>query len=204
MRFPAIFAIALVASFLATSGFGESPLVQEFASGKKTRFTTKGHSKSMGLTITLDYPASWQEKDGDRPHIVKKFVPKAGGESETALLAITEIGEKVSDQDIREIATAEGAKGILPEGVKLHKASLTAIDGTPAAMLEYSKRSERAGVTVELYYLAYYFSFGTKLIQFQGSVGMAPTTAEALEARMREFKPLYQQMAASIVIMEKW
>jgi len=204
VRVPYKLAITLVACFLPALAFGESPLVQEFASGKKTRFTTKGHSKSMGLTITLDYPDKWQEKEGDRPHIVKKFVPKLGGESETALLFITDVGEKVSEQDIREIGTAEGAKELLPEGVKLLKFSVTTIDGTPAAMLEFSRRTDRAGVSADLYYLAYYFSVGTKLITFQGSVGMAPTTPEVLEARMREFKPLYQLMANSIVIMDKW
>lgn len=121
-----------------------------------------------------------------------------------ALIIITDAGEKITDENIREIATTQGAKDMVPEGCKLHNSQLTTIDGTTAAMIEFSRRVDRAGVVLDVYYLLTYFPVGTKLVAFQVSVGMAPTTTELLAARMQEFRPLFVLMAGSIVIVDKW
>jgi hypothetical protein len=121
-----------------------------------------------------------------------------------ALIIITDAREKITDENIREIATTQGAKDMVPEGCKFLNSHLTTIDGATAAMIEYSRRIDRAGLVIDSYYVTTYFRVGTKLVAFQGSVGMAPTSPELLAARMQEFRPLFVLMAGSIVIVDKW
>ena len=54
--------------------------VAAYDAGQRLRYSTTGHTKAAGVNLTLEYPATWVAKEGERPHIVQKFLP-AGNEN---------------------------------------------------------------------------------------------------------------------------
>ena len=63
--------------YLLTIRFEDNP-VQEYAKGFRQRFYTDGSGKSLGVVMNLQLPKSWQEQEGNRPHIVRKWKSAAG------------------------------------------------------------------------------------------------------------------------------
>ena len=59
-----------------------------------TKFDSTGHPKSLGLSFTVQYPANWVAQDGDRPHILKKFVLQNGDSMQILSIAVAPIHPK--------------------------------------------------------------------------------------------------------------
>ncbi|RJP31871.1 MAG: hypothetical protein C4547_15005, partial [Phycisphaerales bacterium] len=53
-------------------------LTREFIDGRRLTFSTKDHPKARGANFTIAYPSSWKAAEGERPHIVQKFVSEGG------------------------------------------------------------------------------------------------------------------------------
>lgn len=179
------------------------PELEEFRRDGKLQYSTKGHVKAAGLSVTLKYPSSWKAMEGDRPHIVQKFY-HGSRPSVMALLVIKEMKSQALTKEIEDAFSPEGLKSMIPDGATFHSGKTTKVDGLTAGVTEYSMRQERAGEALESHYVSFVFVFDTKFISFQGSVGAPNTTKEAQAARMAEYLPLFTLMAASIVVEDRW
>jgi hypothetical protein len=51
---------------------------REFLDGICSNFSTKGHAKAKGVSLSIVYPENWAAAEGERLNIVQKFVSEGG------------------------------------------------------------------------------------------------------------------------------
>lgn len=66
-----------------------------FDDGFTKEYRTGGHTKSKGIDVGIQYPASWKAEEGRRPHIVQKFTSENGYGSTMALLLVRAFPEEM-------------------------------------------------------------------------------------------------------------
>jgi hypothetical protein len=205
-----ILAIAFSIIFLhCSTAIAETSIIKDFTTEKQKKFSTAGHPKSKGLNMTISYPKSWKALEGERPHIVQKFVSEGGSGLELALIITKQLplppGTVISENELKEFFSPTELRGMLPSGATFIGARPTQIEGLPAGILEYSMRQERAGKTIDGRTIAYMFISGTNLVQIQCMVFTGQlSTSTALARRMAEFNQLFFLMANSIVLQDKY
>jgi hypothetical protein len=201
--------VLLTAILQATAALAATPVESEFTSGSRTKFSTANHQKSNGINMVLSYPNSWLAEEGERPHIVQKFVSEGGRGLEMVSIIITDLnlppGTVISQNELKEFFTPSEMAGMVPPGAKFIQAASTEIEATPAGILEYSMHQETAGLTINSQFVSYNFIYGGTMIQLQCSVsiGQAQSHVE-LARKMNEFKPIFFLLANSIVLENKW
>jgi hypothetical protein len=181
---------------------------RKFLDGHRATFSTRDHLKAKGVNFTIAYPSGWLASEGERPNIVQKFVSEGGRGLEMAMIVTKELplpaGTIVTDEDMREIFSPAGLQEMLPTGAVFVGAQSTEIEATPAGILEYSMRSERAGMTVLIHAWTLNFLYAQTLVQVQFQVAGSTQSAEEVVRRMATFKPLFVLIANSIVFPDKW
>ena len=200
--------LLLLIYFFMVPVAAQSDLI-EFNNGNKKTFSTNGHAKSKSVFMTFDYPSSWQGEEGKRPNILQQVTSKNGRGFELCNLLIKNIdlpaGYKVTKSDIDELFDSSDLISFVPEGGTLLSGGRTSIDGQPAAWVSYSSDINRAGIQLRTIWLSFPVYYDKKLIVFNCSVGGgADTPLDTLKVRYKEFVPLFQLMANSIVIQSKW
>jgi len=199
--------IALLFMSLSTLTFAQNTdYLQEFLDGNHTTFSTQNHPKAKGVHLKIDYPNSWVAQEGEHPNIVQKFVSEGGRGLEIITLGISLLPEDIAftEDNLKELITPTEMKGMLPEGAKFIDAKPTKIEGLPAGILEYSMRAERAGMIIDTQNISYIFIYKTTIVQLGCMVSVVSPSEEDLSHRMITFKPLFTQIANSIVIPDKW
>ncbi len=180
----------------------------EFTSGGKSRFSTKGNPKAKGLTVSLEHPKSWRAMDGDRPNIVQKFVSDSGRGLEFATISVRALpsGVTPTKDDLDGAFSAEGLKDMVPAGARIIETKRTKIDNQPAGYCVYVLADERANLKMILRVQTYVVYYRGYMIFFAFSVGDSDRkdSGQKLEARSRQFAPLYHLMANSIIIHDQY
>lgn len=187
--------IVWFALFCMVPVFAAAPEVAEFASGDVLTYSTKGHPKAHGLSITFKRPKGWTHKEGDRPHIVQKFARPGGLETLTFTI-LEQTPEKIAEM------LTEQAMRKLPESMTYISGKETKIDGLPGFVLNMSMQAQTAGQTVHARMITFSFGYKSFLCHLTGSVG--GLTDVGLEERMAELMPLFTLIANSIVVENKW
>lgn len=181
---------------------------REFLDGSRTTFSTKGHPKAKGVNFTVAYPNSWAAAEGERPNIVQKFVSEGGGGLEMAMIITKELplppGTVLTNDDLKELFAPSELRGMLPDGAVFVDALSTEIEATPAGILEYTMRADRAEMTLLIHAWTLNFVSGSTLVQVQFQVGGPAGVERDVVRQMATFKPLFTLMANSIVLPDKW
>jgi hypothetical protein len=145
----------------------------------KLRFTLgefielTNHPKSNGLEIKLKRPLGWEVREGDGPHIVKKFV----NEQKIYLMYVKEIGQFVSkdevnsffknDSDVKEFIL--GMIGKNGDDFKVKNQKVVTIENYPFLYFSDNVAKERMGIEVKGVQ-HYWISFlEDQMIYFMGS-----------------------------------
>ena len=177
--------------------------------GRTTHYTTLGDPKAKGLEVTFDYPKSWLRESGQRPNTLALVTSEGGSGLEICALEIRNISlptnHIVSDRDIAELFDPKSLSDFMPSGSTYISGSKTSIDGQPAAWIKFIQDMDRAGMKIRMAWVFYPIYFDKKLIYFNCSVGGgAAETKENLLKRFQLHLPLFQQMASTIIIHDKW
>ena len=109
------------------------------------KYDTRGHPKSMGLWITVSHPASWRSKEGERPHIVQKFV---GDMPDYMIFAQLQIIEVPADGIITDHLSMADWKDIVKDIGEGSNFKITNLEMEPAYMADIVQNTERAGFKV--------------------------------------------------------
>lgn len=91
--------------------------VGELADGFRQHYQTEGIGKSQGVKINLQLPQSWARKEGERPHIVQKWVSENGTGLEMILLDIRDVqGYNPTKEEMEKFVSSGEAKDSVPGG----------------------------------------------------------------------------------------
>ena len=171
----------------------------EFRANQTVEYSTRGHTKSRGLHITLRYPRSWTPAEGDRPHVVQKFTA-GDGTGANCNLGIRESG--ASAAETRRIAQPEAARGLLPAEVTIVSSQATGLDGQPGSELITRQSLNRAGVALETRLVLYFVAYGENFVVLTCGAG-ARDAADA-DRRFEAYMPLFRRIALSVVFQDRY
>jgi hypothetical protein len=117
--------------------------VGEFLEGYRQTFNSDGHKKAQGLKVVLQLPTSWKAKEGNRPHIVQKWVSANGTGLEMMLLDIRDAdGYSPSDKEIESFVSSGKVKNIVPNGATLINSGTFSLEGRKGYWIEKTPTEE--------------------------------------------------------------
>ncbi|TYC63820.1 hypothetical protein FMN52_00930 [Marinobacter sp. BW6] len=190
--------------YLLAIRFGDNP-VQEYARGFRQRFHTDGSGKSLGVVMNLQLPQSWQEQEGNRPHIVRKWKSDAGTGMELIMLQVrgTE-GVSITRADVAEMMQPGEIEGLVPYGGALQDYGMVSVEGLPGYFMDFDLLMERAGMAIYQKLRQYTFFYHDRMVAVQCSAGALERDHELVETQFGKIKPLCAQVFNSVVLPEKY
>jgi hypothetical protein len=205
--------------------FEERP-ADEFARGFKKIYRTKGHRKTKGLDLQIEYAKSWSKREGNRPHVIQFFSSNNGRGPAHALLMtrdhVKEAQGELTREDIKALNTLDGSKKLASEvfsenslrqmanetgmaNVRNINTKRIVIDHWPGAMLEFTGDGQRLDLTMTMYNRMYTAIYKNYMIFLQCQIGKLPgETDDALKTRISQFAPLFRLMANSLVTQSQY
>jgi ethanolamine utilization microcompartment shell protein EutS len=197
----------IIGIFLASNSFSQSyeqRSITEFQSGKVSKYSTFGLGKSNGLKLHIKYPQSWKSYDGERPHVVKKFVQP---DDYTLLnVLINKLQEPLSKTEIEEIFSVEGLKTLLPENSNYLSSNLNLrIEGLKAGSVDYKTTALRMNRQFNTYARNYVVIYNEYVVMIQFMVMNKEGESDvSVKSRFVTLKPLFDQIFNSVVIDNVW
>lgn len=193
-----------VLEYLLAVKYTANPAV-EFADGFRQRYETTGMGKSQGIKINLQLPRSWAGKDGERPHIVQKWVSENGTGLEFINLDIRDgQGYSPTKKEMEEFVKSGEAKDSVPDGSTYVDSGNFTLENQTGYWLQMSMPLERAGIKMYLDALMYQFFFRGKAIGIMCQAGGPENEKPKVNAAFKRIRPLCQQVLNSIVLPQAY
>lgn len=169
------------------------------------RYESKGHAKSEGINIIIDYPSSWTAKEGNRPHIVQNLSGRDNrGYLIQCLISVKRIpfhawgneDDLISMDNIKQlIAEMEQASFVDGDNTK--------IEGQKAVWGIFSQTGERAGLTLNTHNMMFMTVYKHKLIGLHFSMS-SKDDKSILARQFALYRPLFHLIANSLILKDKW
>jgi hypothetical protein len=181
--------------------------IEELLAGQQTEFSLNGHAKAHGLGISLKYPSSWRAEEDVRAHVVQSIAGSdAGGISPSCVILVQELPSWAVLFLEGETGT-EVIKGALREMLPPNASFLVGgrikLAGEPGAWFKYYFEEERSGLTFGMYAIRHVLFYGGRMLVVQCSVD-ALQDRGMLEDAFTSYSPVFQKIANSILIHDKW
>lgn len=177
--------------------------------GSTSTWSSVGHAKAAGVGLKIAIPSSWKSVEGNRPHIIQKFL--SGSEPGFAIVALQirslgpEYDRPLTSSEKAEIVAREVAESFVPAGCQLESYQTSKLDGEPCAMFEYEQTSERLGLKIAQRTLNVIVPVKGGIFCIACSTGnRAEGGNEVIRRRFAEWKPVFLLVLNSCVLLDKW
>lgn len=121
--------------------------VEEFLDGFRQRFSTDGTGKARGVRLKLQLPLSWLAQEGERPHIVRKWISEGGTGTSVILLDIRDArGGEPSAEEMERLARSGEAHQVLGDLGKISNLGTFTLEGRKGLKADLTTEQERAGI----------------------------------------------------------
>lgn len=173
----------------------------EFIDGFRQRYRTDGSGKSQGLRLHLQLPRSWIAKDGERPHVVKKWVSEGGTGLANILLLVQDTGGETPNRvEVDQFVRSGEIRTIVPDGGTYIDGGALSMEKSAGYWLEMATPAERAGMKMYSRGYMYQLFFQGKAISLQCVTGGAYNEERKVSTASVKLKPLCQQVMNSVVL----
>lgn len=171
--------------------------VAEFTDGWRQRYRSDGSGKSLGLQISMQLPKSWRAKEGERPHIVQKWVSKGGHGGTMIMLIVNDTKEpEPSAADIKAWAKSND---LVPDGATLISSKTFSTEKRTGILLEYSHEQERIEMEMYTKATAYTLFVKGRMVQILCGVYAPKSEKHQADKEYTLVKPVCQQVMNSVV-----
>lgn len=179
--------------------------VDEFFDGYRQRYQTDGTGKSQGIKLSLQVPRSWTAKEGERPHIVKKWVSENGTGLEIILLDIRDAqGYDPGKKEMEAFVRSGDVKKEVPEGAEYIDAGTFTLESRTGYWVQMAMPIERAEMKLYQNGLMYQFFFQGKAVGLMCQAGGPETEKARVNEAFRRIRPLCQQVLNSLVLLQAY
>lgn len=179
--------------------------VGEFADGFRQRYQTDGANKSQGIKLNLQLPRSWAAKEGERPHIVKKWVSENGTGLEIILLDIRDgQGYNPSKKEIEAFVRSGEVKETVPEGSTYIASGNFTLEMRTGYWVQMAMPIARAEMKFYQDVLMYQFFFQGKAVGLMCQAGGPETEKPKVNEAFKRIRPLCQQVLNSLVLTQAY
>ena len=169
----------------------------------------KDHPKAFGVNLTMKKPKGWIEKDGDSPHIVKKFEVMEYENYTSYMIQMNDMPTFISRREAKEIFEGkndlkidfkEWRKNLFVayDDVTILSEDMDAVGLYPAKRLEYLACVERQGVKISFYGVIWMIFYEDTFITLWG--GTSCTEPETRE----QFKALFSIITNSVHFYDQY
>lgn len=174
---------------------GQSPVSDNFA-----EFSTDGHPKAHGVSLTIRHPKEWQPTESKGAKIVQSFVKEDDRSQEGFWIFLQPLGASVSEQEIRDFLTEDSLRKMVVPGDVVLSAKSAQIAGMPVGVVEFLSERTQGQLTRRNRQLYFHFIRNDIYIQIQCICQTRdPTFTDAmLTERMKELKPVFHRIAESV------
>jgi hypothetical protein len=146
--------------------------------------------------------------EGDRPHVVQKFLGSGEATGVSAAIVVVPIPDGVTRELAEATLSVESVKSTLSSdkaGIqKFLEGQKTLVDSQPAVMFDTINEFSQGGVAQARYVRSFVFlqnsAYVTVLFNAEGADG---SIADA-KMRWAAYKPLFDAMAHNLVLPERW
>ncbi len=175
-----------------------------------SRYSTAGHPKAKGIDLAIEYPSEWRKEEGDRPHVVQKFIGDSSDSiAKMYLIVMTELPDEFHSFTTEEIAeeffsSEQVVAEMLPQTAEILKYTPTQYDGQPGGLTIFTLVQERAGVELKSYMVQHMFVYRKILITIQCALSTTSHNSSQLVSFSHQYLPKFYQIGNSIVLTDKW
>jgi hypothetical protein len=159
----------------------------------------KDHPKAKEVDLHIKVPLGWEVKEGDRPHIVKKFVYETNVYlvqiRENVTFLSREQSKKMLLEDIDLEEYAQKFTSFLENPTILDK-SIVTVDNYPSIQIKAKGSMERLGLKVPVMMKSWFVFYEDKIIILQ-AMGNDNSEFRALES-------LYTMITNSVIFPEQY
>lgn len=188
---------------LFKKGYREHP-EKEFLDGFKYRYENDGYGKARGISFSLELPQTWINKEGNRPHIVQKFISKNGGGFATIMVIINDLplksDESLSEKDISEILSSNEIYDFVPDGFSYINSGKLSIEGLPGLWIQCKGVISRARSSINSEIIQFNLFFKDKLFQIHAQVPTHANNKALPGETFIKYERLFDLVANSLVI----
>lgn len=179
--------------------------VGEFTDRFRQRYETDGMGKSQGIKMNLQLPRSWLGADGERPHIVQKWVSENGTGLEIILLDIRDgQGYNPTKKEMEEFVRSGEVKDTVPDGSSYIASGNFTLEKQNGYWVQMSIPLERAGMKMHQNVLIYQFFFRGKAIGIMCQAGGSASEKSKINDAFKRVQPLCQQVLNSVVLPQAY
>lgn len=191
-----------VLEYLLTVKYANYP-VGEFADGFRQRYETDGAGKSQGIKLKLQLPKSWLAKEGERPHIVQKWIRANGTGFEIISLDIRDAeGANPTKKELEEFVNSGEVKDTVPEGGMYVDAGTFSIEQQNGYWMQMALSLDRAGMKMHEESLIYQLFFRGKAVGIMCASAGADNQKQKVHESLGQIRPLCQQVLNSLVLLQ--
>jgi hypothetical protein len=193
-----------VLNYLLAVTYAKNP-VGEFLDGFRQRFRTDGTGKAQGIKLTLQLPRSWLSREGERPHIVRKWTSEGGTGLSTVLLNVRDAeGYNPTPREIEQFVLSGEARQTFSDLGKVHDVGTFVVEGRTGYWGEISLTQERAGSHLYqrgMHYQLFVLGKAVGVVCIAGAREGEKQNADAAASRL---KPVCQQVINSLVLEQAY
>ncbi len=179
----------------------------EYLNGFTQTFSTKNHPKGRNSDCSIRVPISWRAAEGNRPHIVQKFINDYGDGLKLIMLWINDIpveaNQTVTEDDINDIFSDSGIVSLIPPDATLISFVKINLDGQTGAMIEFEQVGNSLDVTSKIRMIQFTTIYDNICYSITGSVYSIDPKAD-LSNEMKKYLPLFKLVANSLVFNNKY
>jgi hypothetical protein len=180
-----------------------------YNSDTRERISLEDHPKAKGVNLSLVKPRGWTNKEGDGPHIVKKFEAAQGNNYITYMVHMTSLPTFVSKREAQEVfdSYSEDKNELgqvindwfskLPN-VKILSERIELVGRYPAKRVEYTYAPTAQGMTFKVYAVAWMIFYEDTLIALVGSA-MSDNKDE-----MQQYGTLFDMITGSVRFFDQY
>ncbi len=181
---------------------------KEFLDGFRNKYENSGLGKSQGIRFSIEFPKTWKSEDGNRPHIVQKFISGRGKGLSMFMIGIYDLSlqpdEIITESEIDEILNPSDLKEIIPEDVEIMNYGKLTLEGLPGYWVNYNITMQRAKNNITMETASYFIYYKDKLIKFEGSASVFLDNIKINSGGLNKYETLFDQMINSFVLYNKY
>lgn len=182
--------------------------VFEIAEGWKKTYRTKGHAKAKGVDFSVDVPASWKGREGNRPNIVQVFGSDMGYGPVMFNLMVKSIpfpeGYTPTKRDLEESFQPSELRETVPPGGKFISASSIELEGLPGAILVTDMSQKRLNFEITMRMTQFIIIHKASMVALQFMVSETPEDNATLDDLQKQHMPIFKAVANTFVLNDRY
>ncbi|TYO84654.1 hypothetical protein [Oceanicella actignis] len=168
-------------------------------------FSSRGHPKSLGLSVSLSFPLSWMQDEGNRPHIVQMWTSQGGTGDMSILLQVRTFNERVTADDIDAFVAAGDWTDMLPDGFRLREGKAVTLDRQPGLYMVSEGESAVLDQKIANRVAGYMLFLEGHIVMLQCMISRdARDEFSFHEARFERLRELCRRVALSMSFPDTW